>query len=217
MEGTFSTGGADECSVCTEGTTSEMGAAGCSTCSTCSTGRYMINTCTPTADTQCKDCLAGTVSMGGDATECTSCTKRGEYSDSDKASACKTAAAGTKPSADRTTIETCPENTYSIGASDTCTLCPDGGHSLPGSSACDWCLKGKYYKKTTNTCEACPNGKYTDTGEIDINNCKDCAPGFYSNDPEGAGYCSPCPAGSYTNSNQTGCPARPTSLRQIQL
>ena len=98
----------------------------------------------------------------------------------------------------------------SIGAGNTCTPCPDGGHSLPGSSACEWCLNAKYYNKIANTREACPHGKYTDTGKNDFNDCKSCDPGFYSNEPEGAGYCPPCPAGNYANPSKTVCPVCPS-------
>jgi hypothetical protein len=83
--GTYSTGGADECSDCGDGETSGAGAAGCSTCASCATGKYMIKACTPTSETECGDCLAGTVSTGGAVTECTSCTADGEYSDTDLA------------------------------------------------------------------------------------------------------------------------------------
>ena len=83
--GKYSTGGADECSECGDGETSGAGAAGCSTCASCATGKYMIKACTPTTETECGDCLAGTVSTGGTVTECTSCTADGEYSDTDLA------------------------------------------------------------------------------------------------------------------------------------
>jgi hypothetical protein len=203
--GTYSTGGTDDCLECGEGETSSAGAAGCSTCATCATGRYLISTCTPTTETQCGDCLKGEASMGGSTTECTDCNTDGQYSDRDLASACKTASAGSKPTADRTNIETCPKNTFSIGANDKCTQCIDGGHSLPGSSSCEKCSTGKYYDEEANTCESCPLGKFTATGENDINNCKDCDAGFISNDPDGAGFCSPCKAGFYSNSDQTEC------------
>ena len=154
--------------------------------------------------------------MGGNVTSCTACTKDGMYSDENLASVCSTASAGRKPSADHTSIETCPENTFSIGASNNCTSCPDGGHSLPGSSACEKCSTGTYYNKPANTCESCPLGKFTATGESDINNCKTCDPGFISNNPDGAGFCSPCPAGSYANPSQTAClPCSPGFLSGI--
>ena len=83
--GTYSTGGANECSECGDGETSSAGAAGCSTCASCAAGKYMISACTPDTETECGDCLAGTVSAGGGVTECTACTAEGEYSDTDLA------------------------------------------------------------------------------------------------------------------------------------
>ena len=83
--GKYSTGGTNACSDCGDGETSGAGAAGCSTCASCATGRYMIKACTPTSETECGDCLAGTVSTGGTVKQCTSCTADGEYSDTDLA------------------------------------------------------------------------------------------------------------------------------------
>lgn len=188
LEGAFSTGGAKDCTACSDGETSGRGAAGCSRCATCAVGRYMIISCSPITDTTCGDCLAGTSSMGGDATECTSCTKAGEYSDTDKANACKLAPAGTKPSANRTFTELCPKNHFSIGANDTCTSCPDGGRSKPGSSACELCPQYEEFDDLTEGC-AC----MTSSDRIGrICTCK-------------AGYtlmgtsCSPCELGKWKN------------------
>ena len=203
--GRFSTGGAEQCTECDEGQSSAKGAVGCSTCATCTAGRYLISICSPTSETECGDCLAGKVSMGGNALECTSCTDDGQYSDTNLASACKTAPAGTIPTATRNNVEICPKNTFSIGANNTCTPCADGGHSLPGSSSCKKCSTGKYYNGEANMCEGCPLGKFTATGESAIDNCKVCKDGFVSNDVEGAGFCSPCEAGFYTNIAKTKC------------
>ena len=214
--GTYSTGAAEDCEQCASGETSGEGAAGCSTCATCAAGRYLINTCTPFSETECGECLAGTASIGGSVTECESCNEDGKYSNTNLASVCKTASAGHKPSVDHTSIETCPKNTFSIGASNDCTPCLDGGHSRPGSSACEKCSTGKYFHETDNSCESCPLGKFTATGESDITNCKDCDPGFISNDPEGSGFCSPCPAGHYANPSQTAClPCSPGCISGI--
>ncbi|GMI40345.1 hypothetical protein TrCOL_g12999 [Triparma columacea] len=249
--------------ACTEGSTYQPSTSqsSCEVCSTCAAGKVMTSECTTTSDTVCGDCLAGTASSGGSLTECEICTGNGKFSDSDGASFCKTSRAGTKPSTDRTTVELCPKNHYSIGANDTCTPCPPGSHSHPGSSACERCMTGKYFNESANNCElcpsntytisgasdidgclgcppgghskpgsgfcdqcltgtyfheafndcmACPSGKFSATGGSSIEGCEPCAPGFYSNDPDGAGYCSPCSAGNYTNSDQTGCPACPS-------
>ena len=78
--------------------------------------------------------------------------------------------------------------------------------SLPsGSFGCDKCSTGKYYEEEANTCKSCPLGKFTPTGENNIDNCRDCEPGFISNNFDGAGFCSPCQAGSFANPSQTEC------------
>jgi len=202
--GTFSTGGTDECSACGVGETSGKGAAGCSTCATCAAGRYVSTACSSTADTKCEDCLTGTASMGGDATECTPCTKDGEYSDTKKASVCKLARAGTKPSIDRTTIELCPKNHYSIGSNNTCTPCSDGSHSKPGSSACEKCSTGKYFDEISNECRQCPKNTFTLSGAKDLDGCTPCQnAGEYAK--PGSGYCEKCPQYERFDEETEGC------------
>ena len=49
---------------------------------------------------------------------CTACNGDGQYSDVVKAASCKVAPAGFIPNADHTGLESCPQNTYSIGASN---------------------------------------------------------------------------------------------------
>jgi len=109
--------------------------------------------------------------------------------------------------------ELCPSNTYAISGAfdiDGCLGCPPGGHSEPGSGFCDQCLTGTYFHEAFYDCMACPSGKFSATGGSSIEGCEPCASGFYSNDPDGAGFCSPCPAGTYTSTDQTGCSACPS-------
>ena len=73
----------------------------CLTCSTCPAGTYESSACTTTSDTVCEDCLAGSASIGGASAMCTPCTGDGQYSETDGATACKTAKAGYKPRSDR--------------------------------------------------------------------------------------------------------------------
>ena len=202
--GTFSVGASDDCDSCKEDETSPEGAAGCSTCATCAVGRYKIADCTSTTATQCGDCPAGQASMGGEATACTECNRPGQYSDTPLSGVCKLAPAGYKPSSDRTNIEQCPKNTFTIGASDDCTDCTDGGHSLPGSSACEKCSSGKYYIEDANVCGLCPSGTSTATGGVGLAACEKCPEGFFSSS-SGASTCFACQAGKYTNQDQTDC------------
>ena len=117
---------------------------------------------------------------------------------------CKTAPAGHKPNADRTGLDGCLKNTFSIGASDACTDCADGGHSRPRSSACENCLTGKYYDEAEIKCELCPKNTFSPSGAADLAGCTPCAkPGEYS--PPGSGYCSSCTSGTYYEEAQNTC------------
>ena len=73
----------------------------CLTCSTCPAGTYEASACNTTSNTVCEDCLAGSASIGGASAMCTPCTGDGQYSETDGATACKTAKAGYKPRSDR--------------------------------------------------------------------------------------------------------------------
>jgi len=194
--GTFSTGAVDACNACGPGETSDAGAAGCRTCATCGLGKYQIAECTSEVETQCGDCVAGKASMGGAVSECTRCDKPGEYSEA-KASVCKTAPAGYKPTISddglKTGIEMCPKNTFSIGAADECTNCADGGHSNPGDSACEQCLTGKYFDEPSNKCEECPANTHSSSGATTRENCEKCDTNAGEYSYKGAGYCSRCP------------------------
>eukprot|EP00520_Triparma_pacifica_P000598 CAMPEP_0118644850 /NCGR_PEP_ID=MMETSP0785-20121206/7171_1 /TAXON_ID=91992 /ORGANISM="Bolidomonas pacifica, Strain CCMP 1866" /LENGTH=923 /DNA_ID=CAMNT_0006536661 /DNA_START=204 /DNA_END=2971 /DNA_ORIENTATION=- len=145
--GKYSIGGKTSCTSCKRGEFSEEGAVGCSTCTSCAAGRYTINTCSPTSDTVCGDCLAGTASSGGTSTECTACVGNGKYSDTDLASFCKTAKAGFKPTEDRKGEEQCLEGTFSTGGAEECTACGTGetsGKGAAGCSRCATCAAGRY-------------------------------------------------------------------------
>ena len=134
----------------------------------------MISACTPTTETQCGDCLAGTASMGGAATECTQCSVDGKYSVSDNASFCLTAKAGYKPRDDRKGEEQCPAGQYSTGGADDCSECGEGETSSAGAagcSTCATCATGRYMisacTPTTETlCGACLAGTASIGGAV---------------------------------------------------
>ncbi|GMH70768.1 hypothetical protein TL16_g05490 [Triparma laevis f. inornata] len=134
---------------------------------------------------------------------CDECSEEGEYSDYAKSGACKTAPAGHKPTPNHDDIEECPANTFSIGASTTCTPCTDGGHSQPGSSACEKCSTGKYYDEVTTECELCPKNTYTLSGATSVSGCEGCPDGTHSQ--PGAGYCEQCLTGKYYNETSSEC------------
>ncbi|GMH82603.1 hypothetical protein TrST_g12511 [Triparma strigata] len=118
--GTYFVGGANECSACGPGERSEEGAAGCSTCAVCEPGKYKISDCSSDTPTQCGDCLKGKASMGGEAANCTSC-QNGKFSDVERASVCKTAPSGTRPTEGHDDFEPCPAGKYSVGDVDECS------------------------------------------------------------------------------------------------
>ena len=88
---------------CIEGSTyqSDPSQSSCLSCSTCPAGTYENSACTTTTNTACEPCLAGSASIGGTSAICTPCTGDGQYSETDSATACKTAKAGYKPTSDR--------------------------------------------------------------------------------------------------------------------
>ena len=76
--GEYSTGAADTCVDCASGKTC---AAGCRPCLTCGLGKYQTAVRSPTAETQCGDCVAGKASFGRAVSECTTCSSDVKYSD----------------------------------------------------------------------------------------------------------------------------------------
>ncbi|GMH77097.1 hypothetical protein TL16_g07293 [Triparma laevis f. inornata] len=215
--GKYSTGGVDECENCGIGETSDPGAAGCRTCLTCGLGKYQIEECTTNTPTQCGDCVAGKASMGGAVRECTHCDGPGEYSEA-KASVCKIAPAGYKPTETghslKTGIEFCPKNIFSIGATDECTECADGGHSNPGDGSCEKCSTGEYYDEPSNECELCPLNTFTISGAADINGCEECPAGGHSQ--PGAGYCDQCRSGKYYDEPSNLCKLCPAGKKYAE-
>ena len=141
--------------------------------------------------------------MGGAVTACDECAGEGEYTDVSQSAACKLAPAGYKPKTDRTGIEQCPKNTFSIGAADTCTICADGGHAQPGSFACENCLTGKYYDDVLISCALCPKDTYSESGAANITLCKACESDEYA--LEGSGYCKKCTSGTYYEEVSNSC------------
>ncbi|GMH66854.1 hypothetical protein TL16_g04527 [Triparma laevis f. inornata] len=197
--GTYSVGGANECSKCRSGETSAAGAAGCSTCAVCEPGKYKILDCTTDTETQCGDCLKGQASMGGEATSCTECDSDGKYSDEDGASVCKTAPAGSKPTSNREGIENCTAGTYSVGGADECSLCGAGERSGEGAAGCSPCEQYMAFDEAKKTCVCLDtfvtkaDGSCTcKAGETLVDgNCTACEDGRYKSQP-GTGSCTIC-------------------------
>ena len=99
----------------------------------------------------CNRCSKGTFAFYGSGS-CQVCDEDGHYTDQAGSPTCKTAPAGHKPTSNRTSIEICPKDTFSIGANTTCTSCPPGSHSLAGASACERCPQYETFNETDSLC-----------------------------------------------------------------
>ena len=145
--GEYSIGGASTCTSCPAGKYSEHdeinGAIGCTACDLGSISSEGSSSCIPCSPPTYSD----------DSITCKQCDGEGQYSDVNGASFCKTAPAGTKPIANHTNIEICPQNTFSIGASNTCAPCKPGKISKPGASSCIPCPQYETPSNSTRTCE----------------------------------------------------------------
>ena len=102
------------------------------------------------------------------------------------ASSCKVSPAGTKASENRNSVETCPKNTFSIGAADACSPCQNGGYSSLGSFACKNCPQYSYFNETEQACACVKSFKY-------INGTCSCTKG----ETLMGTFCQPCEKGKW--------------------
>ena len=173
---TFSVGASNTCTDCSGG----HSGAGASSCVSTPPGQYWSGM----ADVNCP---AGKFSENGatNLAGCGACNGSGQFSDAGSAF-CSTAGAGKKPNTDRSGEENCPVDTFSVGASNTCTDC-SGGHSNPGSSSCVSTPPGQYWSGTADV--NCPAGTFSENGASSLVGCASCdGPGQFS--PAGSSYCS---------------------------
>ena len=109
------------------------------------------------------------------------------------------------PNAARSGVVDCAANTYSTGASDTCTDC-SGGHSGAGASSCVSTPPGQYWNGTADV--NCPAGTFSSSGASNLAGCAPCdGSGQFS--PTGSSYCSTAGAGTKPNDARGGvenCP-----------
>jgi len=189
-KGFYSISGLTECVECAEGFFSEeLGAMGCSACTACDLGKRMKRECTAIADATCEDCEAGTFGNGTSA--CFMCAS-GTYRSKAGQLYCATVVAGFYSNEQRTEVEKCPMNTFSIGATNLCEACPPGGHSVSGNSSCEYCTTGLYHDAVSNTCLKCPSGTASISGAANITGCLSCETGLSYQPNEGQGVCLPC-------------------------
>ncbi|GMH92364.1 hypothetical protein TrVE_jg2610 [Triparma verrucosa] len=186
---TYSVGGVNECIICRSGTKNTVAAT---SCSPCPPGTIQ-------AENTCSQCEKGEYGEFG-ATSCAPCNGDGQYADEAGLPACKITPAGKKPSSDHQGVENCPPGTYSIGGKSDCLQCEPGKFSSEGAVGCSQCEPGEV--PSGKSCVKCEVGKFATFGS---DACFPCDNGFVSNNNEGAGFCSPCPAGFFANPAKTTC------------
>ncbi|GMH61642.1 hypothetical protein TrST_g9108 [Triparma strigata] len=192
-EGKYSTGGVDSCIVCPSGNTGETRTS----CPPCPPGTIVSDD-----RSSCSPCPRGKYAEFG-AEACSMCAGLGQYSSTAGAAFCSTAGAGYFPATNREAVIECPQNSYSIGAVDSCKHCSPGAHSQKGASACEQCSSGRYYSEVNSACESCPRNTFSPSGASDITGCLPCEGGHSA---PGAGYCEVCAAGkSYDESQDAAC------------
>ena len=183
-KGTYSSGGGDSCSDCKDGKFRISSTqVSCDECSTCGVGKFIKTECSAAQNAVCDPCTSGKASLGG-LTSCLDCNGPGQWS-GDSAAICSTVGAEYRANSSHTGAEPCPINSFSTGATDSCTLCGDGFTSAAGAASCTFCGPGQY--KLVNalgvtSCGQCSGGTHSETGA----GCVSCGPGTYNG--EGAAY-----------------------------
>jgi len=149
-----------------------------------------------------------------DAAESIKCCSRclqGQWQDQDNQLSCKKCVAGKISKEIGQSSNSCKDcvaglyNPYE-GHPESCLPCPTAG---TGASDCAGCDPGKYTDSTADAsdgdadCNVCSVGQFTD--ERDLDQCKDCPKGYYTNDQNSTdgiirrNRCQECPRGTYGN------------------
>ncbi|ESO89552.1 hypothetical protein LOTGIDRAFT_68416, partial [Lottia gigantea] len=122
-------------------------------CSQCPIGTYVVETCSKSKDTVCRECPAGSYSARENSSRCLRCTDCADYGMSNVTECNET----------KDTTCGCPEDTYSKnGSCVPCSKCPPGkqvsktcGHH--SDTECMTCRRGSFsnQENTKTYCEAC--------------------------------------------------------------
>jgi hypothetical protein len=205
--GTYSTGGASNCTVCPVGKFTS--AVTQSTCSKCSVGQYNPST----NQTSCIVCPTGKYTDLQGQSICTSCTAG--YSASTLGSTvCSICSVGLYSSSASSACISCVAGKYSnLQGQSTCTACTSGfAATTTGSSVCSMCTGGFYSSSSSSSvCLSCGLGSYSDIGSTvcsacaagkyssltSQSTCTNCTGGYSSN--SGSSRCSTCSSGSYSS------------------
>jgi hypothetical protein len=160
----------------------------------------------PKSDLGNIECGATPCAANTDAIEnikCCSQCKYGQWQDEVNQESCKKCSVGKILKSTGESSNACVEcvaGRYNPieGHPASCLVCPSATDN--GAYECDGCDPGKY-KDSDDNCNVCSLGQFTD--ERDVNQCKDCPKGYYTNDveyPEGEVHrnrCQECPRGTY--------------------
>ena len=154
------------------------------------------------ASHSCVTCPAGRFSPGG-TNVCSACNDEvpntGKFS-GEGAASCSIAVAGTKANSDRTGYDVCGPNTFSTGATDSCTSCTAGDHSQAGASSCLSCSPGHIFEADTFSCVQCEIGKVAENGRLEVCETCDQSSGFVA-PTTGMSNCLYCGTGKVAQSN----------------
>ena len=171
------------CNLCDIGLFANVGS-----CIACSKGKYstIYNII---SDTECKLCPIGKYSNNHGITSENDCVS------------CQEGRIGlSKGVTTNLSCISCESGKYQYSSSK-CLVCPNGWVSKEKSTECSLCDVGLYSDEYKINCLKCPAGRYNDIqGIFDVNDCKYCTSGKFSN-TSGAivpTFCIPCGLGKYS-------------------
>ena len=200
--GTIALPGQPTCTACNHTRGLVQPEAGKSHCNYCGPGLMAVAGTT----NDCVECEAGHASLGG-SDKCDPCNGDGSYAPAGS-SFCLVAFAGTQPNAERSGVERCPINTFSLGGSNKCEDCPEGKFSNYGELSCDTCGPGTFFDEDW---DGPGHGRRLEETDDEIERhgieehrrLNDCGSGEAPTSCASTswGCCDTCPSGSYRETN----------------
>ncbi|KAG2432705.1 hypothetical protein HYH02_006688 [Chlamydomonas schloesseri] len=182
------TTGANTCSKCPFGSTSDPGAT---SCYLCPAGAFVSSNADEYTYGTCTLCPGGTFNPtpGYSGSSCRPCPK------------------GSAAAKGATQCEICPAGTFADENGLSCVKCPRNSFTAaPGTAGgCKACPRGTVSGEGATDCEECPAGGFIS----EYGNCMPCLAGTFNPTPGLVGDCSPCPAGHVTVNGGTACEVVP--------
>ena len=166
--GTFSTGGAAECTPCSPGY--YQGLTGQTSCNKCPVGQHQPDKGQPS----CKACEKGTYQNELGQPNCKDC-EVGKYQDQKGQTSCKNCPTGQyQPNKGKDSCIKCEVGKYqNLEGQTSCKDCPAGQYQPnEGKSDCIKCVQGSYSGTRATKCIACTGTTTSSTGQSSCNaNC----------------------------------------------